>query len=43
MRKVRVTIEVEIEEGASHPSDWDWVELVGLNTEYISSEGTDNE
>ena len=39
MSKVKVTIEVELEEGVAHPRDWDWAELVGLNTEYISSEG----
>lgn len=47
MSKVRVVIEVEVDENTSHPRKWDWVELVGLGTEYISSEtveeGEDNE
>jgi hypothetical protein len=38
MSKMKVTIEVEVDETTSHPRNWDWVELVGLGTEYVSTE-----
>ena len=41
MTKMKVTIEGEVDETTSHPRNWDWVELVGSGTEYISSEGVE--
>lgn len=38
MSKMIVTIAVDLEDSATHPRNWDWVELVGMGTEYISSE-----
>lgn len=35
--KILVTLEVETNEYLDHPRDWDWVELVGEGTQYISS------
>ena len=41
--KYLVTLEVEADNTTSHPRNWDWIELVGMGTEYISSEKVNNE
>jgi hypothetical protein len=41
--KIMVTLEVETNDYIDHPRDWDWVQLVGEGTQYVSSKKIEGE